>query len=110
MSVLHLGIAAGAVALITGMTLAQAQAPAFPARGPDCGSVIAQFGPRGVWMGRFSGGREVTVSMFLEREGIQTYSAEACFRTRAECDRWLYALNTQFQDRPILSVCQRLRG
>lgn len=108
MSLLRLGVAAGLTALITGATLAQA--PVVPARGPDCGSLIAQGGPRGVWVGRFSGGREVTVSLFAERESIQRHVAEACFRTKAECDRWLYALNTQFQDRPETSVCQRLRG
>jgi hypothetical protein len=68
--------------------------------------MIARYGPHG----RFVGGREVEPFMFSDSTFIQGYAAEACFRTQGECDRWLYALNTQFQDRPELSVCRRLRG
>jgi hypothetical protein len=89
---------------------ALAQGFATPVPGPDCNAMIARYGPRGLWMGRFVGGREVEPMMFTDQTFIQRYASQACFRTRGECDRWLYALNTQFQDRPELSVCQRLRG
>ena len=88
--------------------LAQAKEPAFPVQGPDCHAMVARYGARGLWIGRFAGGREV--DLFGDATRIQSHAAEACFRTQRQCDQWLYALNTQFQDWPQLSVCQPLRG
>jgi hypothetical protein len=98
------------VAGITALTAVPslAQAPVAPLQGPDCGAMVAQFGPRRLWQGRFSGGREV--ELFFDSTQIQWYAATACFRSKVECDRWLYALNTQFQDRPETSICRRLGG
>jgi hypothetical protein len=108
MPIRRVAFAAGLAALVAGPGLAQNFANPVP--GPDCAAMIARYGPRGLWHGRFVGGREVEPFMFSDSSFIQSYAAEACFRTRGECDRWLYALNTQFQDRPELSVCRRLRG
>jgi hypothetical protein len=108
MPTLRLVLAAALAALIPSIALAQGFANPVP--GPDCNAMIARYGPRSLWMGRFSGGREVEPMMFSDATFIQRYAAQACFRTQVECDRWLYALNSQFQDRPEVSVCQRLRG
>lgn len=108
MSARRIALVAGLTALITGTSLAQQ--PVAPVQGPDCNAMTARYGARGLWVGRFSGGREVEPFGFSDRTAIQSYAAQACFRSQAECDRWLYALNSQFQDRPELSVCQRLRG
>ena len=70
--------------------------------------MIPRHGPRGLWIGRFAGGREV--DLLGDVTGLESYAAEGCFRTQRQCDRWLYALNTQFQGGPQLSVCRPLRG
>jgi hypothetical protein len=108
MPMLRVTLAAALTALSAAMALAQGFATPVP--GPDCNAMIARHGARGLWMGRFVGGREVEPMMFSDQTFIQRYASQACFRTQRECDRWLYALNTQFQDRPEISVCQRLRG
>ena len=106
MLTLRLSLAAGLAALSAG--IASAKEPAFPVQGPDCNAMVARYGPRGLWIGQFAGGREV--DLFGDATRIQSHAAQACFRTQRQCDQWLYALNTQFQDWPQLSVCQPLRG
>ena len=96
----------GAALIILFAAATHAQEPAVPVQGPDCRAMVAQFGPRGLWQGNFSGGREV--ELYFDSTQIQWYAANACFRSKRECDRWLYALNTQFQDRPETSVCRPL--
>jgi hypothetical protein len=108
MRMLRLLTVAG-LATLAASSASLAQNFVAPVQGPDCRAMMAQYGPRGLWVGRFSGGREVEPFMFSDATIIQRHAVEACFRTRAECDRWLYALNTQFQDRPELSVCFRMR-
>ena len=80
--------------------------PEPPVQGPDCGSMIARYGPKGLWLGRFSGGREV--EYMFDQEGVETHTAEACFRNQAQCERWLYLLRSQFQMYPHYSECRRL--
>jgi hypothetical protein len=69
----------------------------------NCPAMVAQIPAAQVWWGRFSGGREETMG---ERDGIVPKTTEACFRTRQECERWLYDLKSEYQYDPRWNQCR----
>jgi hypothetical protein len=95
------GIWAGAA----GAALAGAQPPIPPAQ--DC-AVMAARGGGPMWIGRFSGGREIEIA--FDRESIDVLTTEGCFRTSAECERWLFKLRSEFQMWPRYSYCEPARA
>lgn len=64
---------------------------AFP--GGDCTAMARTIPPSKLWYGHFTGQREW--GTFLDR--IQTRTVEGCFRTKAECENWLYQWRSTYQ-------------
>lgn len=64
---------------------------AFP--GGDCAAMAKTIPPSKLWYGHFTGQRQWGVY----ENAIQTRTVEGCFRTRAECDNWLYQWRSTFQ-------------
>ncbi|MGA0561169.1 hypothetical protein ACO2RV_01885 [Ancylobacter sp. VNQ12] len=64
---------------------------AFP--GGDCAAMARSIPPNKLWYGHFTGQREW--GTFLDR--IQTRTVEGCFRTKAECENWLYQWRSTYQ-------------
>lgn len=58
-----------------------------------------------LWWGRFSGGREVSVS--FDSDSVERYTSERCFSTEAECRTWLYALKSAYGFAPEWNECRR---
>lgn len=58
-----------------------------------------------VWWGRFSGGREVSIS--FDSDSVELYTSERCFSTEAECRSWLYALKSAYGFAPQWNECRK---
>ena len=82
--------------------------PAQPGQfgGGECDAVVGRLAAAGrVWWGRFSGGREMN-SNFGRASSYDTHEAEGCFPSRAACERWMYALKSQYGDQPRFNQCR----
>jgi hypothetical protein len=80
---------------------ANARAHPFPGADPR---VIAQCGERGIWVGHFSGRRHAGGD-----HGTADYGRLGCFRSEAECRRWL-GLNDAFAATSTIMSCRPLGG
>src|SRR5688572_23814019 len=80
-------------------------ADAAPSAGADCRALAGAHGAGGVWWGRFSGGKHQVGG--TRNEALVFNTEEACFPQRAECERWLYALKSEWQYMPRWNECRR---
>ncbi|MCK0196384.1 hypothetical protein MWN34_05590 [Ancylobacter sp. 6x-1] len=64
---------------------------AFP--GGDCRAMAASGSPGALWYGHFTGRRQSPWNL----DFIEGKTVEGCFRTRAECDNWLYQWRSTYQ-------------
>ncbi len=70
----------------------------------NCPAMVARIPAGKVWWGRFSGGKEEMAP--FGRDMIVPKTTEACFRTRQECERWLYDLKSEYQYDPRWNQCR----
>lgn len=63
----------------------------FPAG--NCDDMLKTIPASKLWYGHFTGQREWGINL----DQLQTRTAAGCFRTRAECDNWLYQWRSTFQ-------------
>lgn len=64
---------------------------AFP--GGDCKVMAQTIPPNKLWYGHFTGQREW--GLYLNQ--LQTRTVEGCFRSKAECENWLYQWRSTYQ-------------
>ncbi|MCB4768962.1 hypothetical protein LGR54_10130 [Ancylobacter sp. Lp-2] len=85
------GLGVAAVAVPDGGAVAYEFTGAFP--GGNC-AVMAQTIPASkLWYGHFTGQRQWGTF----QEQIQTRTVEGCFKSRGECDNWLYQWRSTYQ-------------
>jgi hypothetical protein len=89
-----------AIVALVGAMLVPAEASAQRRLEWNCPAMVASIPAGKVWWGRFSGGRE------FNRGGVLNKTTEACFRTRQECERWLYDLKSEYQYDPRWNQCR----
>jgi hypothetical protein len=94
--------AACALALLPALSEPAAAQPR-PAYG-DCRDMTTTYGPGSVWWGRFSGGRK---SKWGFRDGVEYKTTELCFKSRSDCEAWLYRLKSDWQYMPRWNECLR---
>jgi hypothetical protein len=75
-----------------------------PPATPACRNVIVQYGESGIWVGHFSGRRYAGGD-----HGTAVYGRLGCFRSEAECRRWL-GLNDAFAATSNIMSCRPLGG
>ncbi|MCJ8143785.1 hypothetical protein MKI84_12750 [Ancylobacter sp. A5.8] len=63
----------------------------FP--GGDCTAMARSIPPSKLWYGHFTGQRQWGLNL----NRLDTRTVSGCFRTRAECDNWLYQWRSAFQ-------------
>ena len=63
----------------------------FP--GGDCRRMAASTPPAKLWYGHFSGRRQSPWNV----DFIEGRTVDGCFRTKAECDNWLYQWRSAWQ-------------
>jgi hypothetical protein len=93
--------------------IAPVRATAFPAPPPQsdggghCPALLRSIPPEKLWIGKFSGGRdsEIDFESEAEAEDEDVYTTEACFKRKADCERWMYRLKSMYQDQPRWSYC-----
>ena len=88
---------AGAMALLApveGNAVSSATAPfnARPTTAYECSSLIAARGPDGLWVGEFSGRREVEWGFIRYDDAHRT----ACFLDERNCRNWLYNMQSEY--------------
>lgn len=71
--------------------------------GEACRVAIAQVGAERVWWGRFAGGRYVDGG---KHSRPRSYSTDACFATRAACERWMFMLKSLWGEIPRYDDCR----
>lgn len=74
---------------------------AFP--GGDCAAMAKTIPPAKLWYGHFTGQRE----WGLYDNQIQTRTVSGCFRSKAECDNWLYQWRSTYQYNFWADYCVR---
>ncbi len=72
-------------------------------RGGDCSVMIPYYGPAVLWIGRFSGGRDMDVSS--DRVFTDWRVPEACFFEQRDCERWVAVLSSKFPVKPGFAYC-----
>jgi hypothetical protein len=93
-------VRSAALSILPAALLAADEAAAQRRIEMNCPQMAATVAPATVWWGRFSGGRE------FNRGGVLNRTTEACFRTRQECERWLYDLKSEYQYDPRWNQCR----
>jgi hypothetical protein len=63
----------------------------FPAG--NCDAMLRSIPASKLWYGHFTGQREWGINL----DQIQTRTSAGCFKTRAECDNWLYQWRSTYQ-------------
>ncbi|WP_018389835.1 hypothetical protein [Ancylobacter sp. FA202] len=93
------GKAIASAAIFAGFMLGAAGGPAeayeftgtFP--GGDCRKMAASIPPGQLWYGHFTGRRQSPWNV----DFIEGRTADGCFRSKAECDNWLYQWRSAWQ-------------
>ena len=93
-----------ALFVLVGVVLAAGDASAQRRLEWNCPAMVASISASKVWWGRFSGGKETMFT--FGRDAIVPKTTEACFRTRQECERWLYDLKSEYQYDPRWNQCR----
>lgn len=68
----------------------------------DCRALAASVGPQNVWFSRFSGSKPNPWDT-----GLWPAWGNGCFKTQAECKRWLYAVQSEWPQLMDFTFCQR---
>ena len=71
-----------------------------------CLGLAKKIGPSRVWWGRHVGYREVE-PMFEWGPKRETFNAIGCFKSRKECENWLYWMRTDFPNFAAARPCRR---
>lgn len=68
----------------------------------DCRALASKMGPENVWSSRFSGSRPNPWDT-----GLWPAWGNGCFKTEAECRRWLYDVQSQWPQLMDFTFCRR---
>ncbi len=68
----------------------------------DCRALAAAIGPENVWFSRFSGSKPNPWDT-----GLWPAWGNGCFKTQAECKRWLYNVQSEWPQLMDFTFCQR---
>ncbi len=68
----------------------------------DCRALAAEIGPQNVWFSRFSGSKPNPWDT-----GLWPAWGNGCFKTQAECKRWLYNVQSGWPQLMDFTFCQR---
>lgn len=109
------GLPAFTIAL---MLVAEASAnDPSPVGGGRCAVLLREMAPEKLWIGTFSGGRkdqdpdereqidEADDEDAIDSDFIDIHRAQACFRQKADCERWIYRLKSIYPEEPRRGEC-----
>lgn len=76
--------------------------------GPQCSATRDLPQWPSVWLGHFSGGRFVPVT--VDRSQVDWRDSYFCFASKRDCDGWLRAMRVNFRDVEGYKTCLIIRG
>jgi hypothetical protein len=102
--------------------LSGAAAPdAPPVAGSRCAKLLREAAPGELWIGSFSGGRkdqdentendedESGEEDAFNSNSMEIHKEQACFRQKADCERWIYRLKSTYPEEPRRNECMEYK-